>query len=120
MTLSISIFKSDPASGENGPPRLIEGAGGLAGVELTRTTLWGSRAVASLGGRYLPRLAHEDLWIAPAELDDFALECTHLLENAGALAAETQWDESYIVRCLQNFVAAVACAKTEEGGIVID
>jgi len=120
MSLSISIFKAHPASGEIGPPRLLDGARGLGGVELTRTTLWGSTAVASLGAKYLPRLAHEALWVAHEELDEFVRECTHLLENAGRLAAQTPWDGGYIVRCLRNFVAAAVSARTDGGGIVID
>ncbi len=120
MSLSISIFGMDTSTGEPGLPTLIDGPAGLAGVERTRTTLWGSQAVIALGTRFLPRLAHEDLWISNAELDDFAKECEMLLDHAQALGTATPWAEGYIVRCLRNFMAAAASARRVGGGIVID
>lgn len=120
MSLSISIFATDTGSGEPGLPTLIEGPRGLAGVERTRTMLWGSEVVTTLGARFLPRLAHEALWISNTELDDFAKECKLLLEHAQLLGKATPWDEVYISRCLRNFIEAVASARQVGGGIVID
>jgi len=120
MSLSISIYETDMSSGEPGLPTLIDGPAGLAGVERTRTMLWGSETVTALGARFLPRLAREGLWISNAELDDFAKECEILLEHVQMLDTATPWDEDYIARCLRNFIDAVASAKQVGGGIVID
>ncbi|MGI5341606.1 hypothetical protein ACQEVS_31490 [Streptomyces sp. CA-181903] len=56
-------------------------SGALAGFEQWRTTVWGSEAVRSLGARFLPVPAEQDLRVDAGQVRAFRRECAVLREN---------------------------------------
>ncbi|GAA4574810.1 hypothetical protein [Planotetraspora kaengkrachanensis] len=118
MSLTVDVF----VILEDGRREVLDvpqDASDLAGHERTRTVVWGSPVVRSLGARFLPSLADSDLWLEPDLLDDFAAECAMLLGHLPAIAAETGWRDDYIRHRLGNMTDAVARARSVDGGIVI-
>lgn len=107
-------------SGKPASPILLEGAAGVAGSEQTRERLWGSRVVVALGASFLPKLAHQDLWVENSDLEEFRKECLHILDNVSKVAESTPWDEGYISFRLRNFIDAIDEAIAVGGGVVID
>ncbi|MFF5002083.1 hypothetical protein ACFY3G_04580 [Streptomyces phaeochromogenes] len=103
----------------------------VAGWERWRTEVWGSEPVRSLGARFFPRLATEDLTVAPDEVSDFLAECdlirTHLAPIADHMAAEpgTGPRKSHVEhaddvsRRLDNIVKAARRALGVGGGVII-
>ena len=120
MSLMVCTFDVDSATGASGQHHVPEGAASIAGFESTRTTLWGSRACVELGAVFLPRLAKQDLWVWPHELERFRAEVDHLLKNVELLAAGTRYDVDYISFRLGNFRSAALLALGTGRGVVID
>lgn len=74
MTLLVHTFVHD----EPGKLRLLddpEDGGDMAGFESSRTKLWGSEPARALGARFLPRLADDDLYVQPEDVEEFLAEC---------------------------------------------
>lgn len=119
MTLTISLWRQG-ADG-HAELELIEGGAGLAGLERTRSELWGAPALeASLALDYLPRLATGDLWVQPIELDVFQAECERCIDAAASISSATGWSEAYVVSRLRNLVAAIELARRSGAGVVVD
>ncbi|MFS8199241.1 hypothetical protein ACLVWQ_11200 [Streptomyces sp. CWNU-52B] len=107
------------------------GSSDVAGWERWRTEVWGSEPVRSLGARFLPRLATEDLTVAPEEVLDFIAECdlvrTRLARIAEHMRAEPETGPGKslaqhaedVSRRLDNIVDAARRAWDIGGGIII-
>jgi len=91
----------------------------LAGFESTRSRLWGSEAIRSLGARFFPRLDGDNLQVEPDEIDDFLNECEAVRPHFDHLAERTGYDADYIAARFNNIVTAALRAKTESGGIIV-
>ncbi|GAA4608002.1 hypothetical protein GCM10023107_84390 [Actinoplanes octamycinicus] len=109
---------------EAGPDKICilevpSGHSDLAGFERTRTELWGSPVVRSLGAAFLPRLAEGDLWLANDEVEAFAAECALLLTNRTKIASTSGYREDYIHGRLTNMVDAARRAIQACGGVVV-
>ena len=53
----------------------------LAGFESWRHDMWGSEHVKALGAEFFPRLAEDDLYVEPEEVEAFLRECALLRAN---------------------------------------
>ncbi|MFE1801789.1 hypothetical protein ACFW9L_37280 [Streptomyces sp. NPDC059517] len=132
MSLSVDVYVPRAEGGIEVldiPP----GCSDAAGREDWRTEVWGSEPVRSLGARFLPRLAAEDLTVAPDEMPAFLAECdllrTHLgritghtddVSRAGDLSrADDVGFAADVRRSLDNIVAAARRASDIGGGIII-
>jgi len=115
----------------------------LAGFESWRHDVWGSERVRALGAEFFPRLAHEDLYIAQEQIEQFQRECRLLRENIEIVAFGTgplNPKATYFIAAakrsvdppdshaafletvskrLANIEAAVQRAVDVEGGVVI-
>jgi hypothetical protein len=120
MTLSVDVWVVDETEPEK--IRILEGSipgSDLAGVETTRTELWASTAVRSLGAVFLPQLAEGNLWVSNDEVEAFATECTRLLANRTMIASKSGYGEDYIQFRLTNMVHAARRALQAGGGVVV-
>lgn len=138
MSLSVDVYVLRAEGGIevlDVPP----GCSDVAGWERWRTEVWGSEAVRSLGARFLPRLATEDLTVAPDEMSDFLAECdlirAHLARiaehmrteaaaetepRAGAASRKSSSEHAGDVsRRLDNIVDAARRALRVGGGVII-
>ncbi|MEW2571805.1 hypothetical protein [Streptomyces sp. NPDC047070] len=126
MSLSVDVYVPRAEGGIevlDVPP----GCSDAAGREDWRTEVWGSEPVRSLGARFLPRLATEDLTVAPDEVPAFLAECDLVRTRLGRIAAPASdvsraADVSFAVdvrRSLDNIVAAARRAADIGGGIII-
>ncbi|MGI3198565.1 hypothetical protein ACRJ4W_08050 [Streptomyces sp. GLT-R25] len=93
MSLSVDVYVPRAEGGIevlDVPPESSD----VAGWERWRTEVWGSEPVRSLGARFFPRLATEDLTVAPDEVSDFLAECdllrTHLARIADHMTGRRQ------------------------------
>ncbi|MFF3487593.1 hypothetical protein ACFYXC_30575 [Streptomyces sp. NPDC002701] len=85
MSLSVDVYVPRAEGGIevlDVPP----GRSDAAGRESWRTEVWGSEPVRSLGARFLPRLAIEDLAVAPDEVSAFIAECDLVRTHAARIA----------------------------------
>jgi hypothetical protein len=120
MSLSVHVWVVDET--EPGKVRVLAappGASTLAGFEATRTKLWGSPVVRSLGVSLLPQLAEGDLWVSNDQVEAFAAECALVLANRAAIASASGYDEDYIESRLTNMVDAARRALDAHGGVVV-
>ncbi|BCL29002.1 hypothetical protein ACFFS2_06140 [Streptomyces aurantiacus] len=130
MSLSVDVYVPLAEGGIevlDVPP----GSSDAAGRERWRTEVWGSEPVRSLGARFLPRLATEDLTVAPDEVADFIAECdlvrTHLARIAEHMRAEPETGPRQspsqraddVSRRLDNIVDAARRASDVGGGVII-
>jgi len=130
MSLSVDVYVPRAEGGIevlDVPP----GCSDAAGWERWRTEVWGSEPVRSLGARFLPRLADEDLTVAPDEVPAFVAECdlirTHLERIAEHMRAEPETGPRKsrsehaedVRRRLDNIVDAARRALDVEGGVII-
>jgi hypothetical protein len=118
VSLTVDVFVVD----ETGESVLLDSpsdGSDLAGHERTRTDLWGSDIIRSLGGRYLPHLAANDLWVRPDSVEGFLAECDLIRVNIRAIAARTGRSEDYISDRLNNMIKAARRASDLGGGIVV-
>ena len=60
------------------------------GFESWRTTVWGSEFVRSLGARFLPVLADDDLYVEAGEVPEFRREVALLRSRLDELAHRTE------------------------------
>ena len=91
----------------------------LAGVERTRTELWGSSSLRELGARFLPSLADQDLWVYPEDLDAFQAECEMVVARLWKIADETGYVEDYVGFRIGNIIQACMRARYVGGGVVV-
>ena len=120
MSLSVDVWVVD----ETEPDKIRvlavpSDASDLAGFETTRTKLWGSPVVRSLGVSLLPRLADGDLWVSNDQVEAFAAECALVLANRTAIASASGYGEEYIESRLANMVDAARRALDAHGGVVV-
>ncbi|MFF9570705.1 hypothetical protein [Streptomyces sp. NPDC014685] len=118
MTLLVHTFVYD----EKGDRRLLDDpddGSELAGFESSRTKLWGSEHVRALGARFLPRLADDDMYVEPEEVEHFLAECELLRGHAAALGAHSGYGEGYVVERLGNIERAALRARSVGGGVLV-
>lgn len=145
MSLSVDVYVPRAEGGIevlDVPP----GRSDAAGRESWRTEVWGSEPVRSLGARFLPRLATEDLTVAPDEMSAFIAECDLVRTHAARIAehlragpeaepeaeSETgsntgpagpgtsaEWHADDVIRYLDNILDAARRASDVGGGIII-
>jgi hypothetical protein len=120
VTLSVDVWVVDET--DTGKIRILEvpeGDSDLAGFEVTRTKLWGSPVVRSLGAALLPQLAEGDLWVSHDLVEAFAAECARLLANLAMIAAASGYGEDYVQVRLTNMLVAARRAFQVGGGVVV-
>lgn len=84
MNLAVQVF-IDREDGERDlfdPPT---DAGGEAGYDSWRDTVWGSQRARALGADLLPRLAEDDLYVEPERVEKLLQECNLLRDNLDKL-----------------------------------
>jgi hypothetical protein len=130
MSLSVDVYVPRAEGGIevlDVPP----GCSDAAGWERWRTEVWGSEPVRSLGARFLPRLATEDLTVAPDEVSALIAECglvrTHLARIAEHMRIQPGTGPSKppaehaedVRRRLDNILDAARRALDLGGGVII-
>ncbi len=124
MSLSVDVF----VIGSDGKLIILDvppDCSDLAGFERWRTTVWGSEPVRSLGARFLPQLATEDLYVYPGDVQDFLDECGLVLGNLPRIAARLEPSKSFewymdaIPARLANIIDAARRAQRIGGGVLI-
>lgn len=120
MSLVVSAFWRDPATGETHELTDRENGHHMAGVERARWDLWGSEPVRRRGAKFLTRLAESDLWVGPDELDGFVEEVRRLSADVDGLRADLGRDPDCLLpHYLDNFLRAAEYARARSGGINI-
>lgn len=116
LSLKVHAYVPD-ASGMN----IIDGPPGRdsAGHEWTRSQLWGSSCVVSLGVRLLSSLAQRDLYVAHDELDVLEADCLLILRNIRVISEATGYGDEYIADRVGNIQGAIARARSANGCVVI-
>jgi hypothetical protein len=124
MTLAVDVFVRD-ADGEWRVLDVPEGCDDSAGFESWRRTVWGSGTVRSLGARYLPVLAEDNLLVEAPEVPDFLREVALLRANLDLIAATTERPRGITERRdqlesrLRNIEAAALRALESGAGVLI-
>jgi hypothetical protein len=120
MSLVVSAFWCDSATGQTQEFTDWDDGHHMAGVERARWDLWGSEAVKQRGARFLPQLANSDLWVAPEELEAFVAEVRGLLADVDGLRAELgRAADCPLPHYLHNFLRAAEYARSRGGGVNI-
>jgi hypothetical protein len=120
MSLIVSAFWRDPATGETQEFTDWSGGHHMAGVERARWELWGSEAVRRRGAKFLPQLAESDLWVAAEELEAFVSEVQGLLADLDGLRGELgRGPGCSLPHYLHNFLRAAEYARARDGGVNI-
>ena len=120
MSLVVSAFWTDPASGESREYTDWNDGHYMAGVESARTDLWGSGAVRRRGAIFLPQLADSDMWVGPDELVSFIAEVQGLMADVDGLRNELgRGPDCSLPHYLTNFLRAAEYAVTRGGGVNI-
>ncbi|MFF0095726.1 hypothetical protein ACFYSF_38215 [Streptomyces canus] len=89
MSLLVEVFVREP----DGTRRILDVPDGVyqsGGFESWRTTVWGSEFVRSLGARFLPVLADQDLYVEAEEVPEFQREVALLRSRLDEVAHGTQ------------------------------
>jgi hypothetical protein len=120
MSLVVSAFWRDPATGKTQEFTDRDHGHNLAGVERARRELWGSEAVKRREARFLPQLAESDLWVGPDELEAFVAEVRALLADVDGIRAELgRGSDCLLPHYLHNFLRAAEYARVRGGGVNI-
>ena len=120
MSLVVSAFWRNPATGETQEFTHWSTGHYMAGVERARWELWGSEAVRQRGAKFLPQLAEADLWVEPEDLEAFVAEVQTLLADVDGLRAELGLGPNCLLpQYLGNFLRAAEYARERGGGISI-
>jgi len=117
LTLSVTVHRRDPATEALIDEPADDAGATLAGFESWRTSVYGSSGVQRRGARFLPELAHTDLFVEGAELAEFIAECTTLLSDVDALALETGVGAETLRFRLGNLLRGAAKAQAI-GGLI--
>ncbi|MEU1289809.1 hypothetical protein [Kitasatospora sp. NPDC005856] len=124
MSLLVDVFTAD----ENGGSRFLdvpEGSSDLAGFESWRTTVWGSETVRSLGARFFPQLAEDELRVPPEYVSEFIEEVLLLQCNIESIATHMDSSKPVAQRVgeiadrLDNILDAGHRALQVRGGVQI-
>ncbi|MFD7596348.1 hypothetical protein ACFV6D_25345 [Kitasatospora sp. NPDC059812] len=124
MSLLVDVFTAD----ENGESRFLDvpkGSSDLAGFESWRTTVWGSDTVRSLGARFFPQLAGDDLRVPTEDVPEFIEEVLLLQRNIESIAAHMDSPKPVAQRVdeiagrLNNILNAAHRASQIRGGVQI-
>ncbi|MFJ8784915.1 MULTISPECIES: hypothetical protein [unclassified Streptomyces] len=89
MSLLVDVFVREP----DGKRRILDVPDGVyqsGGFESWRTTVWGSEFVRSLGARFLPVLAYQDLYVEAEDVPEFRREVALLHARLDEVAHSTQ------------------------------
>ncbi|MFC8433937.1 hypothetical protein [Streptomyces sp. NPDC057253] len=89
MSLLVEVFVREP----DGSRRILDVPDDVyqsGGFESWRTTVWGSEFVRSLGARFLPVLAEEDLFVEAEDVPAFRREVALLRSRLDEVAHGTQ------------------------------
>lgn len=89
MSLLVEVFVREP----DGGIRILDVPDDVyrsGGFESWRTTVWGSEFVRSLGARFLPVLAGDDLYVEAEEVPEFRREVALLRSRLDELARGTE------------------------------
>jgi len=89
MSLLVDVFVREP----DGKRRILDVPDGVyrsGGFESWRTTVWGSEFVRSLGARFLPVLADQDLYVEAEDVPEFRREVALLHSRLDEVAHGTQ------------------------------
>ncbi|WP_028808238.1 hypothetical protein [Streptomyces canus] len=89
MSLLVEVFVREP----DGTRRILHVPDDVyqsGGFESWRTTVWGSAFVRSLGARFLPVLAHKDLYVEAEDVPEFQREVALLRSRLDEIADGTQ------------------------------
>ncbi|MDH6439748.1 hypothetical protein M2158_008289 [Streptomyces sp. SAI-144] len=89
MSLLVDVFVREP----DGKRRILDVPDGVyrsGGFESWRTTVWGSEFVRSLGARFLPVLADQDLYVEAEDVPEFRREIALLHSRLDEVAHGTQ------------------------------
>lgn len=120
MSLVVSSFWTDSATGSTCEFTDWDDGHSMAGPERARWDLWGSEAVRRRGATFLPRLAESDLWVGPEELTAFIAEVRELRADVAALRAELgRGPDCTLPHYLDNFLRAAEYAAARGGGVNI-
>jgi hypothetical protein len=120
MSLVVSAYWQDPATGEMQEFTDWDNGHHMAGVESTRSDLWGSEAVRRRKATFLPQLAESNLWVAPESLPAFVAEVRALLADVESLREELgRSPDCPLPHYLANFLRAAEYATVRGGGINI-
>ncbi|MGW1751194.1 hypothetical protein ACWCRD_37415 [Streptomyces sp. NPDC002092] len=89
MSLLVEVFVREP----DGEMRILDVPDEVyrsGGFESWRTTVWGSEFVRSLGARFLPTLADDDLYVEAGDVPEFRREVALLRSRLDELAHGTE------------------------------
>ena len=118
MTLIVTAFWHDPATGKYEQFTDWDDGHHMAGVERARQTLWGSEPVRRRGAKFLPQLAESDLWVAPEEMENFSAAVKNLLVDLDGLRADLdRGPDCLLPHYLDNFLRAAEYARSSSGGV---
>jgi hypothetical protein len=124
MSLSVDVLVRD-ADGGMRIPDVVPGCSDLAGFEAWRTTVWGSATVRSLGARFLPVLAEDDLTVETHEVPALLREVALLRAILDGIVAGTHPPRTVEERRhqldgrLRNIEAAARRALEAGGGVLV-
>ncbi|MER5937347.1 hypothetical protein ABT121_08520 [Streptomyces sp. NPDC001928] len=124
MSLCVDVFVRE-ADGKWRVLDVPEGCDDSAGFEVWRETVWGSVAVRSLGARFLPVLAEDDLYVEAHEVRAFRDEVALLRANLELIATTTRPQRQItehrrqIETRLDNIEAAALRAQELGAGVLI-
>ena len=89
MSLLVEVFVREP----DGTRRILDVPDDVyqsGGFESWRTTVWGSAFVRSLGARFLPLPAEDDLYVEAGDVPEFRREVAMLCSRLDEVAHGTQ------------------------------
>ncbi|MFF4019819.1 hypothetical protein [Streptomyces sp. NPDC001843] len=89
MSLTVEVFVRK-ADGELRILDVPDDVFHSGGFESWRTTVWGSEYVRSLGARFLPGLAEQDLYVEAGDVPEFRREVAVLRSRLDEVAHGTQ------------------------------
>jgi hypothetical protein len=120
MSLSITVHRRNPATGELERFPADHPGDELGGFAVWRQQVWGSDAARELGLKLLPTLGDRyDVWAEGEWLDVLEREAQTLLADAPALAERLEvWPDVLQRRC-ENIIQAVARARAVGGAVSI-
>ena len=117
MTLSVTVHRRDPETGDLVQEPDDQPGATLAGFESWRQVVYGSPAIKDRGARLLPHLESNDLFIEGADLAELRMEVRRLLADVEVIAIETGTDFEMLRFRLANLLKAADRAEAI-GGIV--
>lgn len=123
MSLLVEVFVREP----DGRRRILDVPDDVyrsGGFESWRTTVWGSECVRSLGARFLPVLAEENLWVEAEDVPEFRREVALLRSRLdevadGTLRPRTVEEHRHQIECRLRIIEESIDKALEIGGGVL-